>query len=176
MDVEMMFVFALWQKIIQAELIWLNDLSGAEVSLSTDEQKIFIQNSTPFVHKGKSWPEVDEMRKNVDALYIHTSMHWGDPNRVRYGYRIAADLLRRSTTQALADLGVIFIDTVLIGPAARAAVLLSAYPRLYGLAKERAEYIQDESDLWLPQVRQCIAGADALLAGHAIDVAMEGMH
>lgn len=178
MDVEMDVVFALWQKIVQAQLLWLKAISdehGVEVTLSFYEQKHFVQNSVRFSHLAQVLPEIDEMRAGVDRLYANISYTLGDPNHVSGRYRVADDLMGRNPTEALTQIGLVFIDTVLIGPVSRASALLASNPRLYRSARERARYIKEDGDVWLPRVRQAIAGADALLARHAIDAAMEGM-
>ena len=168
-------VFALWQKIVQAQLLWLQAISddhGVEVTLSPFEQKCFVQNSDSFTHLALVLPEIDEMRANVDRLYANISFTLGDPNRVSGRYRVADDLMGRTPKEALIQIGLVFIDTVLIGPVSRASALLAANPKLYRSARERARYIREDGDLWLPPVRQAIAGADALLARNAIDAAI----
>jgi hypothetical protein len=175
MDVEMEVVFALWQKIVQAQLVWLKEISdthGVEVTLSFYEQKYFVHNSDRFSHLVQVLPEIKEMRDGVDRLYANVSYNLGDPNRVAGRYRVADDLKGRTPTEALTQIGLVFIDTVLIGPVNRASALLASNSRLYKCACERAHSINEDGDIWLPRVRQAIAGADALLARHAIDAAM----
>jgi hypothetical protein len=179
MNVEMEVVFALWQKIVQAQLIWLKEISaahGVEVTLSFYEQAHFVNNSDRFSHLVQALPEIKEMREGVDRLYVNVSYTLGDPNRVARRYRVADDLRGRTPTAALTQIGRVFIDAVLIGPVSSASALLAANPCLYKGALERARYIKEDGDVWLPRVRQAIAGADALLARNAIDVAMECMH
>lgn len=178
MNVEMDVVFALWQKIVQAQLLWLKaigDDHGVEVALQFYEQKLFVQDSLHYSHMGPLMPEINEMRKGVDLLYCNVSYTLGDPNHVKDRYRVADDLMGRTPTEALTQIGLVFIDAVLIGPVSRASALLASDPRLYSSARERARYIKEDGDVWLPRVRQAIAGADALLAQNAIDAAMEGM-
>jgi hypothetical protein len=179
MDVEMEVVFALWQKIVQAQLIWLKEISdthGVEVTLSFYEQKYFVHHSDRFSHLVQVLPEIKEMRDGVDRLYANVSYSLGDPNRVTGRYRISDDLMGRTPTVALTQIGLVFIDTVLIGPVSLASALLASNPRLYKRACERARHIKEDGDLWLTRVRQVIASADALLARNAIDVALECMH
>jgi hypothetical protein len=178
MNVEMEVVFALWQKIVQAQLIWLKEISaahGVEVTLSFYEQKYFVHNSDRFSHLVQVLPEIKEMRDGVDRLYANVSYSLGDPNRVAGRYRVADDLRGRTPTAALIQIGRVFIDAVLIGPVCRASALLASNPRLYKGALERARYIEEDGDLWLPRVRQVIASADALRARNAIETAMKGI-
>ena len=178
MNVDMEVVFSLWQKIVQAQLIWLKDISaahGVEVTLSFYEERYFVHNSDRFAHLVQVLPEIKEMRANVDRLYANISFTLGDPNRVSGRYRVADDLMGRTPSQALAQIGLVFIDTVLIGPVSRASALLAANPKLYRSARERARYIKEDGDLWLPRVRQVIASADTLLARNAIDTAIGGV-
>ena len=178
MSVDMEIVFALWQKIVQAQLIWLKDISaahGVEVTLSFYEQKYFVHDSDRFSHLVSVLPEIKEMRDGVDRLYANVSYSLGDPNRVAGRYRVADDLRGRTPTAALTQIGLAFIDTVLIGPVNRASALLASNPRLYKRACERARHIKEDGDLWLPRVRQVIASADALLARNAIETAMKGI-
>lgn len=178
MNVEMDVVFALWQKIVQAQLIWLKEISaahGVEVTLSFYEQKYFVHNSDRFSHLVQVLPEIKEMRDGVDRLYANVSYSLGDPNRVAGRYRVADDLKGRPPTAALIQIGRVCIDAVLIGPVSRASALLAANPHLYKGALERARCIKEDGDLWLPRVRQAIAGADAWLARNAIETAMKGI-
>ena len=119
-------------------------------------------------------PEITEMRDGVDRLYINLSYNLGDPNHFPGSYRVAADLMGRTPMDVLTQIGLVFIDTVLIGPVNRASELLASNPRLYRSARERARCINQDGDVWLPRVRQAIAGADALLARDAVNAAMEG--
>jgi hypothetical protein len=179
MDEQMDVVFALWQKIVQAQLLWLKaigDDHGVEVALSVYEQKLFVEDSVRFSHLAQALPEIDEMHAGVDRLYANISHTLGDPNHVKDRYRVADDLMGRTPTEALTQIGLVFIDAVLIGPVSLASALLASDPRLYSSARTRARYILEDGDVWLPRVRQAIAGADALLAQHAIDAAIEGMN
>ena len=129
MDVEMDVVFAHWQKIVQAQLIWLKEISdthGVEVTLSFYEQKYFVHNSDRFSHLVQVLPEIKEMRDGVDRLYANVSFSLGDPNRVTGSYRVSADLMGRTPTEALTQIGLVFIDTVLIGPVSRASIAAAA--------------------------------------------------
>lgn len=175
MNVDMGVVFALWQKIVQAQLVWLKEISaahGVAVTLSFYEERYFVHNSDRFAHLSQVLPEIKEMREGVDLLYANVSYTLGDPNRVAGRYRVADDLRGRTPTAALIQIGRVIIDAVLIGPVSRASALLASNPRLYKSALERARYIKEDGDLWLPRVQQAIAGADALLARNAIDTAM----
>ena len=51
MDVEMEVVFAHWQKIVQAQLVWLKAISeahGVDVTLAFYDQKNFVHDSARY--------------------------------------------------------------------------------------------------------------------------------
>lgn len=160
----------IWQKIPNAQLLWLaeiGDAFGVDVAYSFYDNKLFVQDSVIYEEVAPLMPEIEDMRHATEILHQNILLIHGDPCPDGFDYHPCADLSDRTPKQALIEAGLGCIDTVLIGPEMRASQLLASDERLYFSAKTRSLYMSELAH-WQSRVGQIIAGADSLRAQSAI--------
>jgi hypothetical protein len=169
----------IWQAVLSGNLKWAAEIEQRldikiEVVL-TGYGHVFdhgkITGAPACVSTAKS--EMYECERHVELMYYSICLLQRDPIRRGMQYRDAADLYGRTPWQAITESGLECIDVILIGPDARAAVMLAEDPRLYAAAKARAMHAH-ELDAWTPHVSNVLAQADALRAAMAIEEALHG--
>lgn len=160
----------IWQKILNAQLLWLaeiGDAFGVDVAHSFYDNTLFIQDSIVYEEVAPLMPEIEDMRHATEILQHNIMLIHGAPCQDGFDYHPCADLSDRTPKQALIEAGLGCIDTVLIGPEMRASQLLAIDERLYFSAKTRSLYMSELAH-WQCRVRQIIAVADSLRARSAI--------
>jgi hypothetical protein len=170
MKCELEIQHEIWQKILNAQLLWLaeiGDAFGVDVAHSFYDNTLFIQDSIVYEEVAPLMPEIEDMRHATEILQPNIMLIHGDPCPGGFDYHPCADLSDRTPKQALIEAGLACIDTVLIGPEQRASQLLASDERLYFSAKTRSLYMSELAH-WQCRVRQIIAAADSLRAQSAI--------
>lgn len=165
--------FDIWQKIATAMMVWtLEIMDRLELPVHLNIEKMcFRFGRVALIRDGEitvaGTAELQELSTNVELCYHHICAYLGDP--LRRGHpAYVADLVDIEPHLALAIVGLDLIDTVLIGPAHRAADMIASDPRLHTAARSRVTWCDCE-DAWGQAMSTILARADALLAQAAIE-------
>ncbi len=170
MDEELGMLFALWQKIETGKAAWIEEISlRHDVPAPMDLSNVYslrIHAEGPAADAAMA--ECTEVMMAVDLVHRNVSNTLCFPSRGSLKYRHGADLWGRKPFEAITDSALYFIDVALIGPAAHAASLLAADPRLLAAARTRALYSVDD-DAWTWRIREILARADSKIAKDAVE-------
>jgi len=167
----------IWEKVMAAHLIWTAEV---EQRLDVDigvyrnpNEHVFWYGQIRGENEDQAQEEMDQLDRNVGALHYSIQILWSDCKKLRDHTRKFADLRELKPWDALIAAGLECIETVLIGPDARATAILAADPRLLAAARYR---VLDSHDLdsFTPHVRRVIALADSILAAKAFDEVLNG--
>lgn len=171
MDQEAEVQVGIWQKIFQAQFLWVAEIESrlkVTIPLGTNRALVSIDDALGEGNTVQADLETGEILDSVELLYDNICSLHGDPCMLGQQYRQSADLWSREPLQAILDIGLHFIDVVLIGPLNSAATLLASEPRLMAAARTRELYAPAD-DGWSKRVREILARADSIIAKNAIE-------
>lgn len=118
--------------------------------------------------------EKSELEYWLSTLYGHICVYHGDPLRRGHPkHTYVEDALQEpvpALKSTILDIGLGYIDAVLIGPVDLAIEILAADPRLMAAARSRA-FCGSVGDAWIGHVGQVVSLVDA----HSARRAMEGV-
>ncbi len=112
--------------------------------------------------------EVAELVTHMGTLYSYVCVYHGDPLRRGHPKHRYIEDAHHEPEIALLDIGLGYIDAVLVGPVNRVIEMLAADPRLMAAARSRY-FCGPVDDPWIRHVGEVVSRADAHWARIAMD-------
>lgn len=104
--------------------------------------------------------EVQTLDKRLGTLYCHICTYNGDPLRRGHPKHRYVESTDEDPVFTLLDIGLGYIDAVMIGPVDRVIEMLTSDARLMAAARSRA-FCGPADDLWVRYVGEVVSLADA---------------
>ncbi len=112
--------------------------------------------------------EKKELLKTLGTLHSYICVYHGDPLRRGHPKQRSIEDTLLEPESTLHEIGLGYIDAVMIGPVNRVIEILAVDARLMAAARSRGFCGHDE-DPWIRHVRECVSRADAHSARLAMD-------
>lgn len=171
--------FEIWQSLVSAQGAWTRllmkkyALGDWEAFTYTAGGALAQCRRTELRERSpEAADDFEQLHMHMSLAYQYVCVYYGDPLK-RGAHRYGPGLHCADPAQDLSDLGLQYIDTVLVGPGKLAASMLLSDSRLMASARSRV-YIAPENDPWLAACSQTLAIADAISASAAVDAILRG--